>query len=79
MITDEHLLDQISRVRAYNNENWMAILKIAMKADPKSTKDVLGKILIMDLEVSRLMRAMATEDHVPRDLEDANRKPKDKS
>lgn len=68
-MTDDHLLDQIFRVRAHNNQNWMDILRIAMKADPKATKEVLGKILIMDLEVSRLMRAMATEDHAPRDLE----------
>lgn len=69
MMTDELLLDQIERVRAYNNANWMEILRIAMKADPKSTKEVLGKILVMDLEVSRLMRAMAVEDHIPRDLD----------
>lgn len=69
MITDEHLLDQIERIRSHNNVNWMHILRIAMRADPKSTKEVLGKILVMDLEVSRLMRAMSVEDYVPRDLE----------
>lgn len=69
MITDDQLLDQIERVRSYNNGNWMSILRIAMKADPKSTKEVLSKILVMDLEISRLMRAMATEDYTPRDLE----------
>lgn len=78
-MTDEELLDQIARTRAYNNTNWMELLKIALKADPKSTKEVLSKILVMDLEISRLMRAMAVEDHKPRDLESANRKPKDKS
>lgn len=69
MITDDQLLDQIERVRSYNNANWMQILRIAMKADPKSTKEVLGRILVMDLEISRLMRAMSTEDYIPRDLE----------
>jgi len=73
-MTDEHLLDQIERIRTYNNINWMQILRIAMKSDPQSTKEVLGKILVMDLEVSRLMRLMAVEDHKPRDLEDENRK-----
>ena len=69
MITDEHLLDQITRVRAQNNLNWMDLLRIALKADPKSTRKVMSNILICDLEVSRLLRAMATEDHVPRDLD----------
>jgi hypothetical protein len=68
-MTDEELLDQISRVRAHNNTNWMDILRIAMRADPKATKEVLGKILVMDLEVSRLMRAMASEDWKPRNLD----------
>ncbi len=69
MVTDEHLLDQIERIRAHNNVNWMQILRIAMKSDPRATKEVLGKILVMDLEVSRLMRAMSVEDYAPRDLE----------
>ena len=68
-MTDEELLDQITRVRTHNNINWMSLLRIAMRADPKATKEVLGKILVMDLEVSRLMRAMATPDWKPRDLE----------
>lgn len=66
---DEQLLDQITRVRAHNNANWMDLLRIALKSDPKATKEVLSKILICDLEVSRLLRLMAVEDHVPRDLE----------
>jgi len=69
-MTDEELLDQITRVRAHNNINWISLLRIAMKADPKATKEVLGTILVMDLEVSRLMRAMAVPDYKPRDLED---------
>lgn len=73
-MTDEELLDQITRVRAHNNINWMALLRIAIKADPKATKEVLGKILVMDLEVSRLMRAMAVPDYKPRDLEDVRQK-----
>lgn len=68
-MTDEQLLDQITRVRSQNNVNWMDLLRIALKADPKGTREVMSKILICDLEVSRLLRQMATEDHVPRDLE----------
>ena len=68
-MTDEKLIDQITRVRAQNNVNWMDLLRIALKADPKATREVMSKILICDLEVSRLLRAMATEDHIPRDLE----------
>ena len=66
---DEELLDKITRIRAQNNVNWMDILRIALRADPKTTKEVLGKILIMDLEVSRLTRALSNEDWVPRNLD----------
>ncbi len=68
-MNDDALLDQITRVRSQNNVNWMDLLRIALKADPKSTRQVMSKILICDLEVSRLLRAMATEDHIPRDLD----------
>jgi hypothetical protein len=68
-MNDDQLLDQITRVRNQNNLNWMLLLRIALRADPKSTREVMSKILICDLEVSRLLRAMATEDHVPRDLD----------
>lgn len=68
-MTDEQLIDQITRVRAQNNVNWMDLLKIALKADPKSTREVMSKILICDLEVSRLLRAMANEDWKPRNLD----------
>lgn len=68
-MTDEELLDKITRIRSHNNMNWMDILRIALRADPKATKEVLGKILIMDLEVSRLTRALANEDWKPRNLD----------
>jgi len=69
-MTDEELLDQITRVRAQNNVNWVELLRIALRADPKATKEVLGKVLIMDLQVSRLTRALSATDWKPRDLED---------
>lgn len=59
-MTDEELIDEIERVRSFNNINWMNILRIAMRADPASTKEALNKILIADLEVSRLTRALKT-------------------
>ncbi len=62
MTREEDLIDQISRVRSQNNTHWMDLLKIALRADPKHTKEVLGRILICDLEVSRLLRSMANED-----------------
>jgi hypothetical protein len=67
-MTDDDLLEQITRVRARNNVNWIDLLRIALRADPKSTKEVLSKILVMDLEISRLMRAMGASDWSPRDL-----------
>lgn len=67
MTSDQDIIDQIERVRSYNNVNWMEILRIAMKADPVSTKKVLSKVLIADLEVSRLTRSLADDDRKPKD------------
>ena len=39
------IIDQIEKVRTKNNVNWMNILRIAFKNDPKAAKDELKEIV----------------------------------
>ena len=41
------LVDQIQKIRSNNNESWMAILKLALKKDPKNTSKILSKSIKM--------------------------------
>ena len=51
-------IDRIEVARVSNNKNWMAILRIAMEADPVGTKKVMREILRRDREISKLMADM---------------------
>ncbi len=48
------LINQISRIRSKNNKNWMDILKIAFKNDPKNASKVLSNITNFDKRISKL-------------------------
>lgn len=47
-MTDEELLETISKAREMNNKNWMNLIKIALKHAPEETKNVLSDIADMD-------------------------------
>lgn len=51
---NEKIVDDIAHVRALNNILWMDLLKLALKADPKEAKRILGRIRQNDLLVSEL-------------------------
>ena len=42
-----NLVNQIQKIRSNNNTSWMAILKLALKKDPKSTSKILSKFTKM--------------------------------
>ena len=42
------IIDKIEKTRSVNNINWMNILRIAIKNDPKKTISVMRKINSMD-------------------------------
>ena len=48
------IINQIEKVRKKNNVNWMNILRIAFKNDPKNAKKCFKKISKQDKEVNRL-------------------------
>lgn len=51
-----YYIDQIEKVRAKNNINWMDVLRVAVKADPKSTIGLIRKIAQCDNEINELLR-----------------------
>ena len=47
-IKDKKILNEIKKARVKNNSNWMDLLRIAIKANPKDTKKVLKNINNLD-------------------------------
>ena len=52
------ILKKIENVRKKNNVNWMDILRIAFKHDPKKTAKVMAKIYTDDQKISRLVKEL---------------------
>jgi len=48
------IIDQIEKVRTKNNVNWMDVLRVALKADSKTTLSLLRKINTADKKISKL-------------------------
>lgn len=49
------IIDTIQKVRSKNNVNWMNILKLAFKLDPKAAKKIMRKINYDDKKISKLL------------------------
>mgnify|MGYP001251564553 FL=1 len=48
------IINQIQKVRTKNNANWMDLLKLAFKKDPKNASKILSKITSLDKKISEL-------------------------
>ena len=48
------IINQIQNIRTKNNKNWMNLLKLAFKRDPKSASKILSKITNLDKKISSL-------------------------
>lgn len=48
------IINQIQKVRTKNNANWMNLLKLAFKKDPKNASKILSKITSLDKKISEL-------------------------
>ena len=46
--------DKIQKIRQKNNRNWMNLLRLAFKKDPKNASKILSKITSMDKQISSL-------------------------
>ena len=50
------LVNQIQKIRTKNNKNWMDLLKLSLKLDPKQTCLILGQIYKYDQKISLLAK-----------------------
>ena len=52
------IVDQIQNIRSKNNINWMNLLKLALRLDPKETSLILSKIYQDDQKISKLIKKL---------------------
>ena len=45
------IIDEIEKIRSKNNVNWMDILKLAFKLDPKKASKIMKKINYDDKKI----------------------------
>lgn len=53
------IINQIQKARSRNNSNWMSILKLAFRLDPKNASKIMKKININDEKISKLLRKIS--------------------
>tara|TARA_B100000530_G_scaffold304835_1_gene227991 strand:+ start:387 stop:572 length:186 start_codon:yes stop_codon:yes gene_type:complete len=53
------IINQIQKIRSKNNVNWMNILKLAFKLDPKRASNIMRKINYDDKKISKLLRQLS--------------------
>lgn len=53
------ILVEVEGIRRHNNSLWMNILRIALEADPKQTKELLRGINKNDADITRRLKDLA--------------------
>ena len=53
------ILSKIEKIRSKNNVNWMNILRLAFKLDPKSAAKIMKKINYEDKKISNLLTKLS--------------------
>lgn len=54
------LVDDIEKVRSFNNKLWMDILRLALASSPDEAKAILNQINANDKKISELLGRLAT-------------------
>ena len=54
-MTDHEIIDELERVRANNNINWMNILRLAFKNSPSEARKIISEINKKDNEISHIL------------------------
>tara|TARA_B100001027_G_C16051537_1_gene234450 strand:+ start:297 stop:494 length:198 start_codon:yes stop_codon:yes gene_type:complete len=52
------IISKIENIRKKNNVNWMNVLRIAFKYNPKKTASVMAKIYHDDQKISKLVKKL---------------------
>ena len=53
------IINKIQKIRSKNNVNWMNILKLAFKLDPKKASQIMKKINYDDKKISDLLNKLS--------------------
>ena len=53
------VISKIEKIRSKNNVNWMNILRLAFKLDPKSATKIMKKINYDDKKISNLLNKLS--------------------
>tara|TARA_B100001123_G_C15081839_1_gene935976 strand:+ start:440 stop:643 length:204 start_codon:yes stop_codon:yes gene_type:complete len=49
-----NVIKKIENIRSKNNKNWMDLLRLSFKLDPKNSSTILKKITDFDKRISKL-------------------------
>ena len=52
------IINKIENIRKKNNKNWMNLLRLAFKLDPKSSGEILSKITQHDRKITSLTKKL---------------------
>tara|TARA_B100001057_G_C22754050_1_gene912934 strand:+ start:289 stop:474 length:186 start_codon:yes stop_codon:yes gene_type:complete len=53
------IINKIKSIRSKNNENWMDLLKLAFKHNPKESKKILKRIVDQDKKITQLVKKLS--------------------
>jgi len=53
------IINKIEKIRSKNNVNWMNILRLAFKLDPKTASKIMKKINYDDKKISNLLNKLS--------------------
>lgn len=51
-------INQVEKIRSKNNVNWMNVLRLAFKHDPKSAAKLMQKINSDDGKISKVLKKL---------------------
>ena len=54
----QNIISQIEKIRSKNNVNWMNILRLSFKLDPKASVKIMKKINYDDKKISNLINKL---------------------
>lgn len=53
------IIKKIEKIRSKNNVNWMNILRLAFKLDPKGASNIMKKINYDDKRINNLLKKLS--------------------
>ena len=57
-LKSEKIIGKIEKIRSKNNVNWMDILRLAFKHDPKNAAKIMSNIYSDDQKVSNIVKKL---------------------